>query len=560
MDMGGRPFYLDSEEQRWVKATLAAMSREDKVAQMFCLTGDFSDPVSQAAFVEKVQPGAWMSRAGDAVDIRARHQAMQAVAKVPLLIAANLESGGNGIDMNGTHFAKPLQVAASGNRLYAERLGRVCAIEGAALGCNLSFGPVVDIDMNWRNPITNVRTFGSDPACVLDFASAYVEGVRGSETGMAVCIKHFPGDGVDERDQHLLASVNSLDADHWWGTFGNIYQQLINQGVRCVMAGHIYQPALSRMINSNIASESILPASLSRELLTGILREKMGFDGLIITDATPMLGFNVLMPRPDAIRKSVLAGVDMLLFTKDLAEDMGAVLDGLTSGMIPQTMVDQAVTRILSLKASMGLHNGLVQTSVSDETRALHRHWAQACASDAITLVRDREEILPINVDCTRRIRLIVVGEKDGGSFGDNEDVGLIFAERLQKEGFQVFRYDEATLENGEIFTAGISELKEKFELCIIVANIKTGSNCTTRRLEWIHLMAANAPWYCRSIPTIFVSFANPYHLFDVPYISTYINCYSNNIFCVDAVVEKLMGREPFKGVSPVDAECNQRM
>lgn len=128
--------------------------------------------------------------------------------------------------------------------------------------------------------------------------------------------------------------------------------------------------------------------------------------------------------------------------------------------------------------------------------------------------------------------------------------------EALEKECFEVSLYDYATLERGEIFTAGVEDMRAKFDLSIVAANVSTGSNYTTRRIDWITLMAANEPWYTREIPTLFISFCNPYHMIDVSFISTFINCYSSNSYCVEAAVEKLVGKNEFQGKSPVDPWC----
>lgn len=557
------PFHLDAEALNWVRTTLAGMSLTDKVGQVFCLTSVVTDAASLAAFVKKARPGAYMHRAGDSRGIREANLAMQTASEVPLLLAANLESGGNGISLEGTYYAKPLQIAATGKMHHAVRLGLVSAREAAALGCNWSFAPVADIDFNWRNPITNVRTFGAHPEQVAAYCAAYLQGVRESGAPLAVCPKHFPGDGVDERDHHLLASVNSLDEKAWEASFGLVYRRLIASGAPSIMAGHILQPALTRALSPGIADQDILPASVSHELLQGLLRDKLGFQGLIVTDATPMVGFQAALPRAQALRAALMAGADMLLFSKNLEEDYGAILDGLRDGSVTVERLDEAISRVLALKASLGLHRLQEKGLLVPGEEALeiigcreHRAWALACARDALTLVRNREGVLPLSTEKHKRIRLVVLGEGESGSFGDNAFIAGPLAEALRKAGFEVSLYDEATLERGEIFTAGIADLKQKFDLCLIAANVAAGSNLTTRRLDWIPLMAANAPWFSQDIPTVFVSFANPYHLFDVPYLDTFINCYSNDPATVEVLVDALVHKRPFPGNSPVSLCC----
>ena len=168
---------------------------------------------------------------------------LQQNTEIPLLIAANLERGGNGIATDGTQLGYPLQLAATDKVETAKRLGTICGREGAAVGGNWAFAPIIDIDYNWRNPITNLRTFGSCPERVREFGKAYVQAVQAE--GVAAAIKHFPGDGRDERDQHLVTSINDFSCEEWDAASGAAYKACIDAGAMTVMVGHIMQPAYS---------------------------------------------------------------------------------------------------------------------------------------------------------------------------------------------------------------------------------------------------------------------------------------------------------------------------
>lgn len=172
-----------------------------------------------------------------------------------------------------------------------------------------------------------------------------------TKSGLAACCKHFPGDGVDYRDQHLHPSYNNLTAAEWRKTYGRIYKTLIDRGLVSVMVGHICQPALSMEKNPELAFEDVLPASLSRELLTGVLREELGFNGLITTDATIMGGYCQAMERRRAIPTSIAAGCDMLVFSTDIYEDLGYMREGLENGLLSRERLNEAVTHVLALKA-----------------------------------------------------------------------------------------------------------------------------------------------------------------------------------------------------------------
>jgi beta-N-acetylhexosaminidase len=185
----------------------------------------------------------------------------------------------------------------------ARKLAEVCAKEAREAGANWAFAPIIDIDCNFRNPITNTRTFGSDPERVEAMGVAFTETVQA--LGMAAACKHFPGDGRDERDQHLVTSINDMGCGEWDRTYGKVYEACIGAGTLACMVGHIMLPSYSRYFAPGIKDEDILPASLSRELMFNLLRGKLGFNGLIVTDATTMAGFTTAMPRRKAVPASL---------------------------------------------------------------------------------------------------------------------------------------------------------------------------------------------------------------------------------------------------------------
>lgn len=558
INLKSKPFLLGDEDISWVKETLKNMNLKEKIGQLFCPVGSTDNEAELKAFLKEFNPGGMMYRPAKGEDIRRTHEILQSNSKIPLLLGANLESGGNGIATDGTYYGKQMQVAATNDNKMAYKLGVVCGKEANSVGCNWAFAPIVDIDMNFRNPITNVRTFGSNENRVLDMAKEYIKGIN--ENGVIAAIKHFPGDGVDERDQHLLSSVNSLNTEEWDKTYGKIYSQMIEEGVQSVMVGHILLPNYSKKLNPNLKDEEIMPATLAPELLNGLLREKLGFNGLIVTDATAMIGFNVAERREIAVPKAIAAGCDVFLFNKNIKEDFEFMMAGIEKGILTEERVDEAVTRILATKASFGLHKNKLVPDES-ELKVLkckeHEEWARECADKSVTLVKDTQGLLPITSDKYKRIRLYILGEDNDGGFKDGDSATSKVKEKLEKQGFEVNVFDNKKLDFREVFDGGINDLKDKYDLVIYVANVETASNQTTVRLNWIHLMAANAPWFVRDIPTMFISLANPYHLLDVPMIKTFINAYSASEYVVDAVVEKITGKSEFKGVNPVDPFCN---
>ena len=287
-DYKANPFYLNDNEIKWVEDTYEGMSLEEKLGQLFCPIVFTKDEKELKEQVQEKHIGGMLYREGPGEELRQAHKVLQDAAKIPLLTASNLEYGGNGSAIEGTYFGREMLVAATQDTEKAYQLGKVSCSEGAAVGVNWSFAPVVDLDQNYHNPITNVRTFGNDQQTVINMGKAYIKAAQ--EEGVATSVKHFPGDGVDERDQHLLTSVNSLSCEEWDKTYGKIYEEMIEAGTLTVMAAHIAMPAYEEYFDKK-PCERIIPATLSKNLMKHLLREKLGFNGLITTDATPMVGF-----------------------------------------------------------------------------------------------------------------------------------------------------------------------------------------------------------------------------------------------------------------------------
>lgn len=559
IDLRAKPFYLDEESIAWVERTLNGMTVEQKAGQLFCVL--FKEAkASELEYVANIlEPGGCMYRVVP-TDRAIKFSTMLCRRlPVPPLIAANLEKGGNGIVEEGTLVGSPMEIAATNEIGMVEKMAEVCAREARAVGANWAFAPIIDIDSNFRNPITNTRTFGSDPEQVRAMGEAYVKKVQ--ELGLAASIKHFPGDGQDERDQHLVTSVNDMDCDAWMSTYGAAYRAGIEAGALTCMAGHIMQPAWSRRLDPGIRDEDILPASLSRELMQGLLRGELGFNGLVVTDATTMAGYTLPMSRRLAVPTSIANGADMFLFARNLEEDYGFMLEGIRNGIITPQRLDEAVTRVLATKAALGLHRAQSEPDAEAARAvvgcALHQQWAEECADKAITLVKEEPGVLPLDPKRHKRILFYTIEPPAGGESSYRVTASCAkVREMLEREGFEIT--DFVPQPYGEGFTTKYDEIVGSYDLLLYVANLTTKSNQTVVRIEWKQPMGADCGHYKNDVPTVFVSLENPYHLLDFPRVRTYINCYSNNDHCLHQLVEKLMGRSPFRGISPVDAFCGK--
>lgn len=550
------PYNFSDKQIEKIEKMISSMTLEEKIGQLFFVVGRGFDEEYLSHVTKDLHVGGIMVRPLNKDTDRAIISYVQKHSNIPLFVAANLESGGAGCCSEGTNVATNMMIGATNDPSNAYELGRICSEEANEIGVNFAFAPVSDIDYNFRNPIMNTRTFASSVKMVKECATNYI--LASQKNNVMCSAKHFPGDGRDERDQHLVSSINDLSCEEWDKSYGAIYESEIKAGVLAFMTGHILLPSYSKRLNPDLEDKDILPGSLSTELLNGLLREKLGFNGLILTDASTMAGFNIPYPRDYAVPYSIKAGNDMFLFCKNLDEDVMFMKRGYERNIITEERLHDALLRILATKMKIGLldedFSFLKREPVLRKKENLE--VAKRIASDSITLVKEQKGLLPLTVKKNKRILLHVL-ESGGNALGYlRTEVGNQFKALLEKEGFEVTPF----VSNGtyEGLQEAFESVKEKYDAIIYLANLETKSNQTTVRIEWTNPMGVNVPIYINSIPTIFISLANPYHLLDVPRVKTYINTYGMNDYTLTCLVDKLLGRDTFRGKDPVDSFCGK--
>ena len=580
VNLTAKPYNLDEASIQWVKDTIASMSIEEKIGQLFINMGASRDEEYLKDMVTRYHIGGVRYNPGPAAEVQQQNRILQENSKIPLLIAANTEAGGNGACTDGTEVGYQVKVAATNDTKYAYELGRVSGVEAAAVGCNWSFAPIVDINRNWRNPIISSRAFSEDPEKVLGMSQAYMRGIN--ESGIVCAMKHFPGDGIDERDQHLCSSVNSLSCEEWDATFGRVFSGMIEDGVHSLMAGHIMLPAYSRYFNPALADADMLPATLSKEIMTDLLRRKLGFNGLAITDASHMVGMTGAMKRKEMLPTCIAAGCDMFLFFNDPDEDFAFMLEGYKNGTITEERLEEALTRILGLKAALGLHK-VVKTEIVPSSDALQKIGLpenkaifQDVADHAITLVKNVGDS-PLPISAAKFPRVLLVPQKGPENpaetlmhAGKTRQPAEVIAEELKAAGFEVSIFEsiieklvklppeEQRKQFLNIYAgkASIADFVSQYDLIIHVANV-SGLFQPVQRVNWLATKGSpDIPWYIHEVPTIFISVYCPFHLADAPQVKCYINTYDSRETTMQVLVEKLLGHSEFKGVSPVDAFC----
>lgn len=565
IDLKAKPFYLNDDQLQWVETVISGMDLDEKIGQLFVILKAVPgvDENRIREMLTESHQGGLRWQGGDMPTVYNQNTTFQRLSKIPLLIAANCDDGGNGCLKEGTFVATAAECGAGEGTENAYHLGLVAGREATAIGCNWMFNPVVDIYKNWRNTIVNTRAFSSDAEKVLSNARAYIRGVKDANPNMACTAKHFPGDGVEELDQHLALGVNTMEPEEWEASFGKVYRALIREGLEAVMVGHIALPAMSRKLRPGIEESKIMPATLAPELLTDLLREDMGFNGVIITDATHMVGMTAMAKRSEAIPGAIAAGCDMVLFANDVTEDIGFVKAALADGRLTEQRIDEAVRRILAMKAHLNLNReetlipdpSLMEKVGCEEHKAYSRQAADSC----ITLVKDTRKYLPIKPEEKKRVFLVYVGSAPVSKGWQGDPVKQVLIEELERVGFQVDacpNFHELEAANGVSFWNNIKMMDhsprqgfvDSHDFALVVINVKGYAQENWVRVRWSCNHSMELPWYNEEIPTIGMSLNYTNHLIDVPQIRTFINAYSPERDHIRAAIEKMIGRSEFKG------------
>ncbi len=566
-----KPFNLNNESIEWVKTTIDNMTIEEKIGQLFIALGKSTDTEYLKNLVDKYHLGGARYTEMDPTKILEQNRLYQKYSKVPMFIAANCEDGGSGACTGGTKLATQAQCGASITDETAYTMGYVGGVEATAIGCNWSFSPMADILLNWRNTIVNTRCFSSDADKVLDLSRKAIEGLK--KSNILACAKHFPGDGVEERDQHLVLGINDLSCEDWDKTFGKVYKGLIDDGLETIMAGHIALPSYSRKFNPELKDKDIKPATLAPELINGLLKEQLGFNGLVVTDASHMGGLLSAAPRSEQVPGTIAAGCDMFLFLHDEQEDFNYMLEGYKNGVITEERLQDALERILGLKAKLGLHK-MTEEPYEEALEKLkvlgceeHLQMAEKAADNSITLVKDTQNILPIDVKTKKRAKLFFIETAPLAYCDDTDPAKNIVVEELERVGFEVsvnksyFDYEKEGSSKFNKFKSmmmpTVEDFKKDYDVVFMFVNMKGYAQENNMRLKYSSPHSNELPWWINEVPTVCVSLNYTNHLYDLPMMKTFINAYLPTRNCIRNTVEKIVGISEFKGNYEETVWCN---
>ena len=581
VNLKAKPYCLSDADIAWVNDTIASMTDEEKVGQLFFQLTASQEEDYLRELMEKYHLGGCRYNGMPGEKVLAQNKILQKYAKIPVFIACNPEKGGDGVCPDGTTVGAGIKVGATGKAEYAEAMGLVSGAQIAATGCNMAFAPVVDILYNHECEEVLSRSFGNDPERVATMGKAYMDGLHKTE-GVAATAKHFPGNGQDYRDAHISNNVNSFDHDQWMATYGHVYKTLIDGGLDAIMGGHILMPNLMNDVKPGIRPEEILPATLCKEIMTDLLRDELGFNGMVVTDASHMVGMTNRMKRAEMLPLSINAGCDMFLFFNDPDEDYATMLEAYKSGVISEERMVEALTRILGLKAKMGLNKkkGEELCPTGDDLQTIlhnpeYSAYAPAISRDAITLVKNLDkDVLPLSPEKTKRIMIVPIKGVDnplmalaamamGGGMARKTPAEKL-KERLEAHGFEVRIYEspidkmKAMMARGEkpslnLYFAGkhsIADFVSEQDLVISLFDVMNGHPSFG-----LSKGGGEIPWYVHELPVVGISVNKPTMLADCPMLRTYINAYDSADYTMDALVDALVTGD-FRGSDPIDSFC----
>jgi beta-N-acetylhexosaminidase len=494
---------------------------------------------------------------------------LQKDSEFPLLFAADFERG-LGMRLNEvTGFPHAMAFGAAGNVDFARQSGRITAMEARAIGVQWNWFPDVDVNSNPDNPVINTRSFGEDPRLVGQMAAAYIEGAH--ENGMLTTAKHFPGHGDTDVDSHLAVPVITADRPRLDTVELPPFEAAIKAGVDAVLVAHVSLPALD--------PDPRHVASISPPIVTGLLKDQLGFHALVVTDALQMAGLMKLFSQEGAAASAqatvaaVKAGNDVLLIPADIDAAYNGVLNAVRSGTIPQSRIDQSVLKILRAKASVGLNKArLVDINAVNQVVAKPQSLraAQRMADSAVTLVRDNKQVLPLQYNPrgtnqpfppyqsagdARGLVLVLIFSDDSRS-----DAGRLLDEEVRSRipGARVMYIDPRTADGLRSPVMSAVETAQKIIVAIyevpVSGKVVPGApgNGNSVAVQSAPAALLQSVLQAAAAKTAVVAMGTPYVASQFPEIQTYMCTFSNMKVSEISAVKAMFGEIPMSGHLPV--------
>lgn len=468
---------------------------------------------------------------------KAHIENLQKNVRIPMLVAMDAENGVGYALSSGSVVPSPLSIGAANDLELTQKLYEGVALELRAAGANWRWVPVIDKANRYCASIS--RIFSDDVERLTDLATAAVRGTENAH--VASTVKHFPGsDGLSVRDSHFASSDMSIPMDEWWEVQGKVFQNMIDANVMTIMVKH----TSFSTVDDDMRNGKYIPCSLSRKVVQGLLREQMGFDGVIITDAMDMASVNNYYETyEEMIVAAINAGNDMLLGVRPEAYDIAC--QAVADGRIPMERINESCKRVLDLKEKIGLFDDEIRNEVIDIPAAgkMVREASEKIAEKAATLLYDRANIIPVSREHVKDVTIIYASHFPG----TGEELKVMKAE-FEKRGATANIYNrmppggiDAAMKSDLIIYVGYVAMHRPFGLPTLYDE---------QLKMFVHAFSKGKE------KSIGVSIGYPYLHFDVMTgADTFVNIYSPDPEAQRAFVKGIYGEIPFVGVSPVDIE-----
>ncbi|MBR2374981.1 MAG: hypothetical protein IKA88_01700 [Clostridia bacterium] len=533
-----------------LKKLVNEMSVEDLCGQVLCYDIQPEDTVEETYdVIERIRPGSLFlcGTSKDTLEELEEHfqrdkgfyKHATKVTGVPCIMATDIENGPGCMYGPLPVLPAPMAWAACNDETMIERAGELTGRICRKNGVHYSFGPVVDLNINFRNPLTASRSISDDADRIIRIGGAYTRGMQKSGY-MAATAKHFPGDGVDERNQHFMTTVNDLSKEEWMASYGKVYKEMFKQGVASVMVGHISCPAFQP---DEIDEYGALPGTLSKNLMTDLLKGELGFEGCVVSDAMSMIGACARVPGEKLGISFFKAGGDLMLFPE--AEEYDRLVNAVKSGELSIERMRDAAYRVLKLKEKVRLFEdqAAIEAEIGDVSADIEELYAlaQQIAEQGVKTVRNFAGVLPVKKQNGKVLML-----KVGGSFFHTEPDNSYFEhmeDEFKKNGWEVTSLFYAKHRK-------VKAIMDDYDLIVVpcVGNM----HGQTLRVGWDNIMAFWRGYALQHPNVVFVGLDDPYKLFDFPYAKTYINAFGGTEPCQRAAVKLILGQIESKGKNPV--------
>lgn len=531
-------------DNKWVGQTLKSMTLDEKIGQLF-----FPASTSSNRTLEWIQKynigGIWFARA-EAKKIAEDLNALQQASKYPLLVTVDFEKGAGTYVDGATDLPINMALGASRDPKLVYQAARLTAREARALGVHLNYAPVLDVNNNPKNPVINTRSYGEDPKLVATLATAAIKGYQ--ENGLLATGKHFPGHGNTGTDTHAKIGVIASSPQEFESVELYPYKEVLQKAKpSSIMSAHLWIQSLDT---------DTIPATLSKNVMTDLLRDRLHFDGLVFTDAMVMGGITTRYPFGVATVKALQAGCDIILFPGDLEKGIDAVREAIKSGELTEKRIDESVRRILRAKTRVGLQknrtinidgiSGLVGTEE-------HYKTAKKIAARCLTLVKNELKLVPLRP--SQKVLVLTMSNKEGNSMVSR---GLVsFPEELRKFAplAKELRLSDS-LRTDEMNQA--LSLAKEADVVVVAAYIKIVLSSGTVDLPPAHA-AFLQQLVKQNARVALVSFGNPYIGASVSEVPAYICAYDNAKALQEATAEALFGKTKFSGKLPVTVSETMR-